>query len=212
MRIDILTLFPEFFASPLSCGLLGKAAEKGIVNIATLNIRDFSSDGYVDDAPFGGGSGMVMEIEPVYKAARSVMKENSKVIILSPSGERFCQKTALELSASEHLILICGRYEGIDARTSSVLGAREISIGDFILSGGEAAALSLIEAVARVLPGFLGNPESLKEESFNDGDLEYPHYTRPADFMGYKVPEVLLSGNHGLIKKYRESQKRKVRL
>lgn len=211
MRIDILTIFPEYFESPLKCGLLSKAVEKGILSINLVNIRDFAPDRHVDDRPFGGGSGMILKVEPIYKAAKSVMTEDSSVVVLTPAGERFNQKIAGELSKEKQIIIISGRYEGIDGRVSEILNAREISLGDFVLSGGEAAALAMIEAVSRLIPGFVGNPESLEEESFDEkGVLEYPQYTRPCDFNGYKVPEVLLSGNHGNIKKFRESKKRKV--
>lgn len=211
MRIDILTIFPEYFKSPLKCGLLSKAVEKGILSINLVNIRDFAPDRHVDDRPFGGGSGMILKVEPIYKAAKSVMTEDSSVVVLTPAGERFNQKIAGELSKEKQIIIISGRYEGIDGRVSEILNAREISLGDFVLSGGEAAALAMIEAVSRLIPGFVGNPESLEEESFDEkGVLEYPQYTRPCDFNGYKVPEVLLSGNHGNIKKFRESKKRKV--
>lgn len=211
MRIDILTIFPEYFKSPLKCGLLSKAVEKGILSINLVNIRDFAPDRHVDDRPFGGGSGMILKVEPIYKAAKSVMTEDSSVVVLTPAGERFNQKIAGELSKEKQIIIISGRYEGIDGRVSEILNAREISLGDFVLSGGEAAALAMIEAVSRLIPGFVGNPESLEDESFDEkGVLEYPQYTRPCDFNGYKVPEVLLSGNHGNIKKFRESKKRKV--
>lgn len=211
MKIDILTIFPEYFESPLKCGLLSKAVEKGILSINLVNIRVFAPDGHVDDRPFGGGSGMVLKVEPIYKAAKSVMTEDSSVVVLTPAGERFNQKIAGELSKEKHIVIISGRYEGIDGRVSEILNAREISLGDFVLSGGESAALSMIEAVSRLIPGFVGNPESLEEESFDEkGVLEYPQYTRPCDFNGYKVPEVLLSGNHGNIKKFREDKKRKV--
>jgi len=211
MKIDILTIFPEYFESPLKCGLLSKAVEKGTVSLNPVDIRAFAADGRVDDRPFGGGSGMVFKVEPIYKAAKSVMTEESSVVVLTPSGERFNQKIAGELSKEKHIIIISGRYEGIDGRVAEILNAREISLGDFVLSGGEAAALAVIEAVSRLVPGFVGNPESLEEESFDEtGIVEYPQYTRPCDFNGYKVPEVLLSGNHENIKKFRESGKRKV--
>jgi len=211
MKIDILTIFPEYFESPLKCGLLSKAVEKGILSINLVNIRVFADDGHVDDRPFGGGSGMVLKVEPIYKAAKSVMTEDSSVVVLTPAGERFNQKIAGELSKKKRIVIISGRYEGIDGRVSEILNARELSLGDFVLSGGESAALAMVEAVSRLIPGFVGNPESLEEESFDEkGVLEYPQYTRPCDFNGYKVPEVLLSGNHGNIKKFREGKKRKV--
>ncbi|MCD6423495.1 MAG: tRNA (guanosine(37)-N1)-methyltransferase TrmD [Elusimicrobia bacterium] len=210
MKIDILTIFPEYFESPLKCSLLKKAIDRKIIEINTINIRDFSPDGRVDDKPFGGGAGMVLKVEPIYKAIKSIETPHSQVIVLSPRGEKFNSKIARELSEAKHLIFVCGRYEGIDQRVCDIFSAREISLGEFVLSGGEAAALAIIEAVARLIPGFMGNPESLKEESFMNGEVEYPQYTRPGNFMGYKVPEVLLSGNHKKIKQYRQMQKRKV--
>ncbi|MFH1958386.1 MAG: tRNA (guanosine(37)-N1)-methyltransferase TrmD [bacterium] len=210
MKIDILTIFPEYFESPLKCGLLSKAVEKGVISLNPVDIRGFAPDGHVDDRPFGGGSGMVFKVEPIYKAAKSVMTEGSSVVVLTPSGERFNQKIAVELSKEKHIVIISGRYEGIDGRVAEILNAREISLGDFVLSGGEAAALAVIEAVSRLIPGFVGNPESIKDESFDEnGLIEYPQYTRPCDFNGYRVPEVLLSGNHENIKKFREGSKRK---
>ncbi len=212
MKIDILTIFPEYFEGPLKCALLGKAVDKGLLEIKIINIRDFTPDGKVDDRPFGGGSGMILKAEPVYKAAMSVMDEGAEVIMLCPSGERFTQESAASLSLKEHVILINGRYEGIDERAAEALKVRKISIGDFVLSGGEAASMVVIEAVTRLIPGFMGNPGSLDDESFIDGYVEYPQYTRPAEFMGMKVPEILLSGNHGKIEEYRKSKKRKVKV
>ncbi|MBA3065203.1 tRNA (guanosine(37)-N1)-methyltransferase TrmD [bacterium] len=212
MKIDILTIFPEYFDGPLKCGLLGKAVDKGLLEIKITDIRAFTPDGKVDDRPFGGGSGMILKAEPVYRAAMSVMTDGAEVIMLCPSGERFAQERALFLSGQEHIILINGRYEGIDERAAEALGVRKISIGDFVLSGGEAASMVVIEAVSRLIPEFMGNPGSLDEESFIDGYIEYPQYTRPAEFMGMMVPEILLSGNHGEIEKYRKSKKRKVKV
>ncbi|MEA2081644.1 MAG: tRNA (guanosine(37)-N1)-methyltransferase TrmD [Elusimicrobiota bacterium] len=212
MRIDILTIFPDYFDGPLKSALLGKAVDKGLLEIKVTNIRDFTPDGKVDDRPFGGGAGMILKAEPVYKAVMSVMKEGTEVIMLCPGGERFTQDIAAELSGKKHLILLNGRYEGIDERAAEALGVRKISIGDFVLSGGEAASMVIIEAATRLIPGFMGNPESLEDESFIDGYVEYPQYTRPAEFMGMKVPEVLLSGNHGKIGEYRKNKKRKVEL
>ena len=210
MRIDILTIFPEYFEGPLKSALLGKAVDKGLLEIKVTNIRDFTPDGKVDDRPFGGGAGMIFKAEPVYKAAMSVLTDGAEVIMLCPSGERFTQATAAELSGKKHLVLINGRYEGIDERAAEARGGRKISIGDFVLSGGEAASMVIIEAATRLVPGFMGNPDSLDDESFIDGYVEYPQYTRPAEFMGMKVPEILLSGNHGKIDEYRKNKKRKV--
>jgi len=210
MKIDILTIFPEYFKGPLNCSLLKKAIDKKILEINTIDIRNFSPDGRVDDKPFGGGAGMVLRVEPIYRAIKSIETPNSQVIVLSPRGEKFNSKIAREFSKAKHLIFVCGRYEGIDQRVCDIFSAREISLGEFVLSGGEVAALAIIEAVARLIPGFIGNPDSLKEESFINDEVEYPQYTRPSDFMGYKVPEVLLSGNHKKINEYRQMQKRKV--
>ncbi|MBA3052360.1 tRNA (guanosine(37)-N1)-methyltransferase TrmD [bacterium] len=211
MKIDILTIFPEYFDGPLKSAMLGKALDRGLLEIRVTNIRDFTPDGKVDDSPFGGGAGMILKAEPVYKAAESVMAPGAEVIMLCPAGERFTQETAAALSGKEHIILINGRYEGIDERVAELLGARKISIGDFVLSGGEAASMVIIEAVTRLIPGFMGNPGSLRDESFIDGYVEYPQYTRPAEFMGLKVPEILLSGDHGKIEEYRKNKKRKVK-
>ena len=211
MKIDILTIFPEYFDGPLRSALLGKAVEKGLLEVRVTNIRDFTPDGKVDDRPFGGGAGMILKAEPVYRAAKSVMTAGSELIMLCPTGERFTQDTAESLAVKEHIVLINGRYEGIDERAAELLAVRKISIGDFVLSGGEAASMVIIEAVTRLVPGFMGNPESLSDESFIDGCVEYPQYTRPAEFMGMKVPDVLLSGDHGKIEEYRKNKKRKVK-
>lgn len=211
MKIDILTIFPEYFDGPLKSALLGKAIEKGLLDIRVTNIRDFTPDGKVDDRPFGGGAGMILKAEAVYKAAKSVATKDAEIIMLCPTGARFTQMTALELAAKKHIVLINGRYEDIDERAAELLAVRKISIGDFVLSGGEAASMVVIEAVTRLVPGFMGNPGSLSDESFIDGYVEYPQYTRPAEFMGLKVPDVLLSGDHGKIEEYRKNKKRKVK-
>jgi tRNA (guanine37-N1)-methyltransferase len=211
MRIDVLTLFPEVFQSPLSCSILKRAQEKGIVQIVFTNIRDFALDKYrkVDDKPYGGGPGMVMMPGPVFDCFKYVQKlspEKGRVILLTPQGERFSQAKAAELSAENRLVLIAGKYEGFDERIRTGLGAEQISIGDYVISGGELAAMVIIDAVVRLLPGTVGDEESVKSESFSDGLLEYPQYTRPEVFRGMKVPDILLSGDHGKIEEWRRRQ------
>lgn len=208
MKITALTLFPEFFDSPLTTSLLGKAVQAGVVCFRTVQIRDFATDKHrtVDDTPFGGGSGMVMKVEPCVAALESVPRVSGQVrILLSPRGERLEQRIVRELAAVPDLVLLCGRYEGIDERVTHWID-REISVGDFVLSGGEPAALVLIDAVARLLPGVMGNAASAAEESFSEGLLEYPQYTRPPEYRGLRVPEVLLSGNHAAIRRWRRAQ------
>jgi len=209
MRFDVLTIFPEVFHPYLECGVLGKAVERGLIQIRIVNIRDFASGKHknTDDRPYGGGEGMVMKPEPIYNALESIdREENSLVILLSPQGERFDQEMAWELSKYDQLILICGRYEGVDERVRILCAEKEISIGDYILTGGELAALVVIDAVSRLIPGVLGGQFSNVEESFSNGLLEYPQYTRPRVFKGLEVPEVLLSGNHEQIKKWRRRE------
>jgi len=207
MRIDIITIFPEFFNGPFNISLVKKAIEKGIVQIFIHNLRDFTDDKHrkVDDYPYGGGSGMVMKPEPIFRAVRALKREESEVILLSPQGEVFTQRIAEELSRKEHLIFICGRYEGVDERVKTII-TKEISIGDYILSGGEIPALVVTDAIIRLLPGVVGDPNSIKEESFQDGLLEYPHYTHPREFEGLKVPEILLSGDHEKIRRWRRKE------
>jgi len=211
MRIDILTLFPEMFESPLAHSILKRAKDKGIVEIVFTNIRDFTADKYkkVDDAPYGGGPGMVMLCKPVFDSFEHVEKlspEKPKVILLTPQGQKFDQKKAVELSKEKRLILISGHYEGFDERIRIGLGAEQISIGDYVLSGGELAAMVVIDAVVRLLAGSLGDDNSSKEESFSEGLLEYPQYTRPEVFRGLKVPDILLSGDHKKIADWRKQQ------
>jgi len=214
MRIDVLTLFPEMFASPLSESILKRAQQAGVVEIVLADIRDFSKDKHkkVDDRPYGGGPGMVMMPGPVFDCfehVRSLSAEPGRVILLSPQGQTFNQRKAVELSKEKRLILITGRYEGFDERIRTGLAAEQISIGDYILSGGELAAMVVIDAVVRLLAGALGDENSAKDESFSrsaGGVLEYPHYTRPEIYRGMKVPEILLSGNHGEIEKWRRDQ------
>ena len=211
MRIDILTLFPEMFESPLSHSILKRAQDSGVVDIALTNIRDFSTDNYkkVDDKPYGGGPGMVMMPGPVFDCFEHVQNlcpEKGRPILLTPQGQKFDQKKALELSAEKRLILIAGRYEGIDERIRIGLGAEQISIGDYVLSGGELAAMVIIDAVVRLLAGALGDENSSKDDSFSTGLLEYPQYTRPEVFRDMKVPEILLSGDHAKIAQWRRQQ------
>jgi tRNA (guanine37-N1)-methyltransferase len=214
MRIDVLTLFPEMFQSPLSCSIIKRAQEAHIVEIVLTNIRDFAQDKYrkVDDKPYGGGPGMVMMPGPVFACFEHVQKlspEKSRVILLTPQGQKFDQKKAVELSKENRLILISGKYEGFDERIRIGLDAEQISIGDYVLSGGELAAMVIIDAVVRLLPGVLGDEDSAKDDSFSEsagGGLEYPQYTRPEVFRGLKVPDVLLSGDHKKIAEWRRQQ------
>ncbi len=210
MKVDILTLFPGTFAGVLEESILRIAREKGALDVRLHDPREFTSDRHrsADDRPYGGGPGMVMKPEPLVLCAERALAERGpgRVVVLSPAGRRFTQEVAREFAREEHLLLVCGRYEGIDHRVIEVLGAEELSVGDFVLSGGEIAAMAVVEAVARLLPGVLGDEESAKEESFEDGLLEYPQYTRPAEFRGRAVPEVLLSGDHGRIRAWRRGQ------
>ncbi|HEX2052680.1 MAG TPA: tRNA (guanosine(37)-N1)-methyltransferase TrmD [Actinomycetota bacterium] len=208
MRFDVLTLFPEAFDSPLRVSLLGKAIEAGILTVGVHDLRSWAPGPHrkVDDAPFGGGAGMVMAPGPVVEAVEAVRRPGGRVILLAASGRPLTQALAAELAAEEQVVLVCGRYEGMDDRIREVLGAEEVSIGEYVLAGGEMPALVLIEAVSRLLPGVMGNAESLGEESFADGLLEYPQYTRPADFRGHKVPDVLVSGHHGMVARWRREQ------
>lgn len=211
MRIDILTIFPELFESPLKCGVLGRAVEAGLVEVRVHNIRDACTDRHktTDDAPFGGGAGMVMKIEPIVKTLEAVYGEERQdchVVLLSASGRLFTQKEAREMAQKGRIVLICGRYEGVDERLRERFVDASLSVGEYVLSGGEFPALVIVDAVARLVPGVLGNEESTVEESFSSGLLEYPHYTRPRTFRGYSVPEVLLSGDHETIRKWRRSE------
>jgi len=211
MRIDILTLFPQVFQTPLSCSILKRAQDQRLVEIVLTDIRDFATDNYrkVDDKPYGGGPGMVMMPGPVFDCTEHVRKlspEKGRVILLTPQGQKFNQAKAIELSAEKRLILIAGKYEGFDERIRTGLGAEQISVGDFVLSGGELAAMVIIDAVVRLLPGALGDEESAKDDSFSAGLLEYPQYTRPEVFRGMRVPDILLSGDHAKITRWRREQ------
>lgn len=221
MRIDIITIFPDMFSAVLDESIVKRAQNKGKLKIHIHNLRDYTLDKHrkVDDRPFGGGSGMVMNPEPIFRAVEKIRAKtrnaqysirNTKIILLCPQGERLNQKVAKRLAKYKHLILICGHYEGIDERVRENLAGAEISIGDYVLTGGELPAMILVDAVTRLIPGVLGDKNSLKFESFEGNLLEYPQYTRPADFRGMKVPQVLLSGNHKEIEGWRKCQALKV--
>jgi tRNA (guanine37-N1)-methyltransferase len=210
IRFDILTVFPEMFASPCGCSLLKKALDRGLIAIHLHDIRNHAEDKHhmTDDAPYGGGGGMVMKVEPIDRCLQSVPLSGSdvQVVLMTPQGERFCQKTAEELAGHPQIVLICGHYEGVDERVRQHLVTREISIGDYVLTGGELSAMVIVDAVSRLVPGVLGNSESASTDSFSMGLLEYPHYTRPAAYQGWEVPEVLLSGNHREIEAWRRRE------
>jgi len=208
MKMDILTLFPDAFKNILNVSIVKRGREKGLIDIQIHNIRDFSHDKHrrVDDYPFGGGMGLILKPEPLFEAIEHVKKEYSKVIYLSPQGKVYNQKMAHLLSKEKHLILICGHYEGIDQRVIDKLVDEEISIGDYILTGGEIPAMVVIDSIVRLIPGVLGSEESVMDESFSEGLLEYPQYTRPRIYRGLEVPEVLLSGNHEEIRKWRRKK------
>lgn len=214
MRVDVITLFPEIIEGVTGVSLLGKAIEQGILTVACTNPRDFTTDRHrtVDDEPFGGGAGMVMKCEPLFAAVESLREVNSleRVILLSPRGRRLDQTKVKELAAADDMVLICARYEGVDERVSEGLVTEEISIGDYVLNGGELPALVLIEAMSRMLPGVVGDWESVETDSFYDGILGPPQYTRPAEFRGMEVPAVLRNGNHALIAAWRREQALKV--
>jgi tRNA (guanine37-N1)-methyltransferase len=210
MIIDILTIFPGMMAGPISESIIGKAIERKLIDIRVINIRDYAVDKHrtTDDRPFGGGSGMVMKPEPL-AASIGNLRENdpaARVILLSPQGRLFDQKIAFELSRLNHVCLVCGRYEGVDERIRNHYVDDEVSIGYYVVTGGELPALVIVDAVARLLPGVLGSDESLNEESFTTGLLEYPQYTRPEIFENHRVPDILLSGNHGAIQRWRRQQ------
>ena len=205
MKIDVLTLFPAMFAGPLDESIVKRAREAGLLDLKIHNLRDWTHGRHktVDDRPFGGGPGMLLKVEPLFEAIESLQREKTKVILLSPSGRKFTQEIARELAQQEDLLLVCGSYEGFDERVREALADDELSIGDYVLTNGALPAMVLIDAVVRLLPGVLGDDESSHDESFSHGLLEYPQYTRPAEFRGMKVPEVLLSGNHAEIEKWR---------
>ena len=210
MHFDVFTLFPEVIQPYVDSSILQRAQEKGLISVALHNIRDWAHDRHrvTDDAPYGGGGGMVMKVEPIFAAVESVLGSPPAcpLIYLSPQGKPFTTAIARELAQQPRLGLLCGRYEGIDERVIEHLVTEQISIGDYVLTGGELPAMVVIDAVSRFLPGVLGDPDGANDDSFGEGLLEYPHYTRPEEFRGWRVPEVLLSGNHALIAKWRKEQ------
>jgi len=211
MRIDILCLFPEMFISPLDQSIIKRARERELVDIVIHNIRDYTHDKHhtVDDYPYGGGSGMVLKPEPIFEAAEAVKSLGASeipIILLTPQGRLFSQEIAQELAHHPHLMLICGHYEGIDERVHEHLVTDEISIGDYVLSGGELAAMVMVDTIVRLIPGVLGSPMSLNSDSFSDGLLEYPQYTRPQTYQAWSVPSILFSGNHAEIARWRHHQ------
>lgn len=207
MRIDILTLFPEMF-SPLSSSILKRAQDKDLIEINIINFRDFASNKHkqVDDTPFGGGDGMVLMCQPIFDAINSIKTESSKIIYMSPKGKTLKQSFVKDYLQYEHLIILCGHYEGIDQRIIDYFNIEEISIGDYVLTGGELPSMVFVDCLSRLIPNVLHNEHSSVDESFSDNLLEYPQYTKPADFNGLKVPDVLLSGNHKEIEKYRREK------
>jgi tRNA (guanine37-N1)-methyltransferase len=208
MRIDIVTLFPEICRAPLNESIMKRAQKNGIIDLHIHNLRDWTTDKHhvADDAPFGGGQGMVMKPEPIFAAVEELRNQTSKVLLTSPAGRRLDQQMAAQLSGESHLIIICGHYEGVDHRVIENLVDLEISIGDYVLTNGALAAAVLVDAIVRLMPGVLGHEQSAADDSFSRGLLEAPQYTRPAEFRSWKVPDVLLSGNHAQIAKWRKQQ------
>lgn len=212
MRIDVVTIFPEALTPFLRAALLGKATKGGLVDVRVHDLRDHTSDRHrkVDDEPYGGGPGMVMSPEPLFRAVEAIAPERKqddpRVILLSPQGRKLTQAVVRELATLRWLVILCGRYEGVDERVARHLADEELSVGDYVLTGGEAAALVVVDAVTRVVPGVVGDPASVQRESFEDGLLDHPHYTRPADFRGLGVPDVLLSGDHAAIERWRREE------
>lgn len=213
MRFDILTLFPDMFPGYMSQSLLNKAIENGIVEVHVHNMRDWSTDKHnkIDDRPYGGGPGMILSVEPVIRCVKAVQEmtdDPGQVIVMTPQGERLCQPTVERLAKTERMILLCGRYEGFDQRVIDILDPLELSIGDYILNGGEVAAMVVVDSLVRMVPGVLGDEKSSWDDSFSRGNrmLEYPQYTRPQNFEGHEVPDVLLSGNHKQIEQWRKAQ------
>lgn len=211
LEVDVATLFPRFFEGPLQESILKRAQQKGLVKIRVHDLRDYTHDRHktADDKPFGGGAGMILKPEPIFECVEAIRK-HGWVALLDPQGEPLTQEMAQKLARKKHLILIAGHYEGVDYRVKERLVDQEISVGDFITMGGEAPALCVLEAVTRLIPGVLGNQDSLVHESFQSGELEYPQYTRPRDFRGWHVPEILVSGNHEEVKKWRSNEARRI--
>ncbi|HEX5000136.1 MAG TPA: tRNA (guanosine(37)-N1)-methyltransferase TrmD [Terriglobia bacterium] len=210
IRFDLITIFPDFFRGPFDCGVIGRARVSGALDVRIHDLRQFTTDRHrtVDDRPFGGGEGMVLKPEPIFKAVESVRGAGAEVVVLSAAGRKFDQAEALRLSRAEQVVLICGRYEGIDERVVDHLATVELSIGDFVLSGGEIAAAVIVDAVSRYVPGVVGKEESVLRESFSDPEgleqrVEHPQYTRPADFRGLRAPDVLISGDHEAVRRWR---------
>jgi len=210
MKIDVLTLFPEMFTGPLDVSMVARARKAGLLDLQIRNLRDWTHDRHktVDDRPFGGGPGMVLKPEPVFEAVEALASEKTRVLMMAPTGRVFTQAMARELAGEEHLLFLCGSYEGFDERIRTLIDD-ELSIGDYVLTNGGLPAMVIIDAVTRLLPGVLGHDESAHDESFSHGLLEYPHYTRPAEFREMKVPDVLLSGNHAEIEKWRREQSKR---
>jgi len=208
MKVDILTLFPAMFAGPLDVSIVSRARKAGLLDLAIHDLRQWTHDRHrtVDDRPFGGGPGMVLKPEPIFEAVESLSREDTRVALMTPAGQVFNQAMARELSTVSHLVILCASYEGVDERVVESLVDLEISIGDFVLTNGGLPAMIIVDAVTRLIPGVLGKDESAVDESFSHGQLEYPHYTRPAEFRGLKVPEILLSGHHAEIQRWREAQ------
>ena len=208
LDVDVLTIFPHMFPGPLGDSITGRALAEGLVRVRTLDVRAFATDRHrtVDDYPYGGGQGMVMQPGPLIEAVESVRQPGSRLILLTPTGRTFNQAIAHELARAEHLVLVCGRYEGVDERVSLVTGAEELSIGDFVLTGGELAAMVVLDAAMRLMPGVLSSAEAWRDESHTAGLLEYPQYTRPAEYRGFQVPDVLLSGHHAQVAAWRRRQ------
>jgi tRNA (guanine37-N1)-methyltransferase len=208
LQIDIITIFPDIFFGPFSESIINRAISNDIVKINCVNLRDYTNDKHrtVDDTPYGGGPGMLMKADPLFKAVEDCKSNNSYVILATPQGEPYNQKIAEELSRKKHLVFVCGHYEGIDERVRTNLVDREISIGDYVLTSGNLPTMVIIDSLVRLLPGVLGDYESVKDESFAAGLLEYPQYTKPAVFRGLKVPDILLSGNHKLIREWRKER------
>jgi tRNA (guanine37-N1)-methyltransferase len=210
MKIDVLTLFPGMFAGPLDESIIRRARDKGILELGIHNLRDWTHDRHktVDDKPFGGGPGMLLKPEPIFEAVEQLANDQTRVVLMTPSGRKFSQAVAREFATGPHLLLVTGHYEGFDERIREHLADDEISLGDFVLTNGALPAMVIVDAVTRLLPGVLGDDESSHDESFSHGLLEYPHYTRPAEFRGWKVPDMLLSGHHAEIAKWRAEQAR----
>jgi tRNA (guanine37-N1)-methyltransferase len=211
MKIDIVTIFREMVEAGLAPGVVGRARQAGVLDIVVHNLRDFTADKHrvVDDVPFGGGPGMVLKPEPLFVAVETIVARRGKpdaVLLMSPAGRPFTQREAQRLAAMQHIVVLCGRYEGIDERVREHVATEEISIGDYVLSGGELPALVVVDAVSRLVPGVVGDDQSVEADSFTRGLLDYPHYTRPADYRGHRVPEVLTSGHHGEIRNWRRRE------